>query len=94
MKNIFPEQKYVSTNLGITGEHCDKQQREWMIEIKDKMKYDSEKIKETISNCFDKIKLTLDTSIEAETKDIINQIIDKSYTGYETTKDLYNVYCA
>jgi hypothetical protein len=82
LRNIFPEQKYVSKPK-ITPENCEEEQKELLQKVGQKMKYSPTEIKNMISACFGKIISTFQDNNENETKDNINQIIDHLYNVYE-----------
>ena len=83
LRNVFPEQKYVSTTLKIKAEQCENEQKELMQEIGHKMIYSLTEIKKMISECFQEIIFKFQSNDENETTDNINEIIDQLYNVYE-----------
>ncbi len=86
LKNIFPNQKYVSNRNQITGDDCITQQQDFMDKNKDKIKYSSEYIKNIISIYFNNIIRKFGDGNKGETKENINEIIEKLYNRYERKK--------
>jgi hypothetical protein len=87
LRNVFPEQKYVSTTLKIKAEQCENEQKKLMQEIGHKMIYSLTEIKEMISECFREIIFKFQSNDENETTDNINEIIDQLYNVYENHRN-------
>jgi len=86
LKNIFPEQKYVSEKKQINADDCIIQQKDFMEKNKDNKKYTSEDIKKNISIYFNNIISKFGDGNKGETRENINEIIEKLHNCYESEK--------